>query len=85
MGKMSSWLRIRRVALGSRTGSLGTWEFTGRVACPMPVSFASEAFQFGFDLGKVLSALFDDQIGPDDFTFAFWLTFTLSFGSSGTC
>ena len=44
----------------------------------MPISSASEAFGFGFDLGKVLSALFDAQIGSDDFTFAFKLTFTLS-------
>ena len=61
---------------------LSTWEFTGRVACPMPVSSASEAFRFGFGLGKALSALFDTQIGSDDFTFAFRLTFTLSLGTT---
>ena len=62
---------------------LGTREFTGRVACPMPVSSASEAFRFGFDLGKALSALFDAQIGSDGlFTCAFRLTFTLSLGAT---
>ena len=75
---MSSWLQIRRVALGSRTGSLGSRESAGRVTCPMPVLSPAETYRFGFDLGKAFPTLFDAEIGSHDLTFAFRLAFAFT-------
>ena len=60
----------------------GTWEFTDRVACPVPVGAAAKAFRLGLDLGQSLSALFDGKVGPDDLPFSCGFSFTLSLHTS---
>ena len=82
--KVCCWLRIIQWGFGILCigTTLGTWEFTNRVTCPVSVGAAAKAFRLGLDLGEAFSALFDGQVGPDDFPFSFGLTFTLSFHTS---
>ena len=43
--------------------SIGTWEFTNGVTCPVPIGAAAKTFRLGLDLRESLSALFDGEVG----------------------